>query len=79
MVVKLLTEHHLEFLSLKGSYTDSTESTLVEMPHCWKSHVAAHLLINSTAWIPVMIECHLILTLGQKYWPQVNCKKLRTK
>ena len=38
MSVKLLTEHHLEFLSLKGGCTGSSESTLVKMPHCWKSH-----------------------------------------
>ena len=42
MIVKLLTEHHLEFLSLKGDYTGSSKSTLVNMPHCWKSHVVAH-------------------------------------
>ena len=42
MSVKLLTEHHLAFLSLKGGYTGSTESTLVKMPHCWKYHVTAH-------------------------------------
>ena len=40
---KLLTEHHLEFLSLKGGCTGSSKSTLVKMPHCWKSHVAAHI------------------------------------
>ena len=40
MIVKLLAEHHLEFLSLKGGYTGSSESTFVKMPHCWKSHVA---------------------------------------
>ena len=39
MSVKLLTEHHLRFLSLKGGCTGSSESTLVKMPHCWKSHV----------------------------------------
>ena len=39
---KLLTEQHLEFLSLKGGCTGSSESTLMKMPHCWKSHVAAH-------------------------------------
>ena len=44
MSVKLLTEHCLEFLSLKGGCTGSFESTLVKMPHCWKSHVAAHIL-----------------------------------
>ena len=37
MSVKLLTERHLEFLSLKGGSTGSSESTLVKMPHCWKS------------------------------------------
>ena len=36
--VKLLTEHHLQFLSLTGGCTGSSESTLVEMHHCWKSH-----------------------------------------
>ena len=39
--VKLLTEHNLEFLSLKGGCTGSSESTLVKMAHCWKSHVMA--------------------------------------
>ena len=43
MNVKLLTEHHLEFLSLKGGYTGSSESTPVKMPHCWKQHVAAQM------------------------------------
>ena len=44
MTVKLLTEHHLECLSLKGDCTGSSESTLVKMPHCWKLHVMAHIL-----------------------------------
>ena len=39
MNVKLLTEHHLELLSLIGGCTGSSESKLVKMPHCWKSHV----------------------------------------
>ena len=50
MSVKLLTEHHLEFLSLKGGCTGSSESTLVKMPHCWKSLVAAH--INLVVFLP---------------------------
>ena len=33
MTVKLLNEHLLEFLSLKGVHTGSSESTLVKMPH----------------------------------------------
>ena len=47
MTVKLLTEQHLEFLSLKGGCTGLSESTLVKIPHCWKSHVAAHIFKTS--------------------------------
>ena len=43
MIVKLLTEHHLEFLSSKGGCRGSSESTLVKMTNCWKSHAAAHM------------------------------------
>ena len=42
MTVKPLTEQRFEFLSLKCGCTGSSESTLVKMPHCWKSYVAAH-------------------------------------
>ena len=42
MIVRLLTEHHLEFLGLKGGCTGSSESTLVK--NCWKSHARAHFL-----------------------------------
>ena len=45
MTVKLLTEQHLEFLSLKGGCTGSYDPTLVKMPHCWKPHVVAHYII----------------------------------
>ena len=41
MIVKLLTEHHLEFLSLKGGRRGSSEATHVKKPHCWKSHALA--------------------------------------
>ena len=43
MIVKLLTEHLLEFLGLKGGCRGSSESTLVKMPHCLKSHATAQL------------------------------------
>ena len=46
MIVKLLTDHHLEFLSLKGGCRGSSESTLVKMSNCWKSHALAHLSIS---------------------------------
>ena len=41
MSVKLSTEHHFEVLSFNWGCTGSSESTLVKMPHCWKSHVTA--------------------------------------
>ena len=48
MSVKLLTEHHLAFLSLKGGCTGSSESTLVKLPHCWKSHDTAQICLGIT-------------------------------
>ena len=48
MTVKLLTEQHLDFLNLKGGCAGSSESTLVKMPHCWKSHGTAHLFYQHT-------------------------------
>ena len=50
MRVMLLTEYHLEFLSLRGDCTGSSESTLVKMAHCWKSHVVAQIKI---LWYPI--------------------------
>ena len=44
MIVKLLTEYHLEFLSLKGGCRGLSESTLVKMSKCWKYHATE--LIN---------------------------------
>ena len=44
LTVKLLKEQHVEFLSLTGGCTGSSESIHhVKMPNCWKSHVAAQL------------------------------------
>ena len=43
MTPVLLTEQHLEFLSLTGGCTGSSESIYIKMPHCWKYHVAVHL------------------------------------
>ena len=44
MIIQLLTENHLEFLSLKAGCRGSSESTLVKMSNCWKSHAAAHII-----------------------------------
>ena len=48
MIVKLLTDHHLEFLSLKEGRRGSSQSTLVKMSNCWKSHAAAQMTLKLT-------------------------------
>ena len=58
--VKLLTEQHLGFLSLKGGCSYSSESTLVKMPHCWKSHVAAHMCLSWFACVLVSLSLDAI-------------------
>ena len=58
MNIKLLTEHHLEFLSLKGGCTGSSESTHVKMPNCWKPHALAHL----------SLQCLLVHTCSSQGW-----------
>ena len=45
MIVKLLTEHNLEFYSSTGGCKGSSESRHVKMPHCWKSHATAHIIV----------------------------------
>ena len=45
MSVKLLTEYSLKFLNFTGGCTGSSESTLVKLPHCWKSHVMAQMFV----------------------------------
>ena len=46
MIVKLLTEHQLEFLSSKGGCRGSSESTHVKMPRCWTFHALAYFYRN---------------------------------
>ena len=46
MTVKLLTEQHLEFLSLKGGCTGSSEYKLAKMPLCWKSHITGLMVLQ---------------------------------
>ena len=46
MNIKLMTDHDLGFLSLKGGCVGSSESTQVKMPHCWKYDVAAHFVFE---------------------------------
>ena len=56
--------HHLEFLSLLGGYTGSSESTLVKMPHCWK-----HIFISGSGsvdrtldWGPKSCWSHCVVS-----------------
>ena len=39
----------LEFLSLAGGCTGSSEYILVKMQHCWKSHVAAQMSLRKVS------------------------------
>ena len=64
MIVKLLTEHHLEFLSLKGGCRGSSESTLVKMPHCWKSQALAQMSDNHSN------VCHCLIVATES----TNCE-----
>ena len=48
MSIKLQTERRLKILSFKGC-TGPSESTLIKMPHCWKSHAAAQ-IVNQTSF-----------------------------
>ena len=58
-LVKLLTEHHLEFLSLKGGCL--SESTIVKIPHCWNSHVIAQMMMIMILMMMIYSELSLLL------------------
>ena len=53
MIVKLLIEHALEFLSLKGDCRGSFESTHVKMPPYWKSPALSHFPFYRKGILPV--------------------------
>ena len=62
MSVKLLSEHHLEFLSLKRGFAGSSETTIIKMSHCWKS---CHCLI---IWIQAFyVAGYRAITLGSDF------------
>ena len=66
MSIKLLTEHHLEFLSLKGC-KGSPDSTQVKIPHCWKSHAVAEIINYFECTIANIFECRpLVKSVYQK-------------
>ena len=82
IIVKLLTGHHLEFLSLKEGCRGSSESTRVKMPHCWKSHpvwlncvVAVSVLCLFLA-VPKVGHAHLLLKIVVNFVAQISIERL---
>ena len=71
MIVKLLTEHHLRFLSLKGGCRGSSESTLIKMQHYWKSHFMAEIFVFSSYQMPTSMFSQPIGIIAIKSWNQI--------
>ena len=69
MIVKLLTEHHFEFLSFKGGCPGSSESTHVKMPHCWKSHALAQMHLHKLTFVLLNLDI-------SRFWKQLIIKLL---
>ena len=67
MSVKLLTEHRLEFERLIGGCTGLSESTLVKMPHSWKSYVVAQFMIY-IGFEPMYVYNTLGTLISQRKW-----------
>ena len=59
MSVELLTEPHLELLSIKGGCTGSSECIFVKTPCCWKSRVitAQYVLMLMTSTTETYFNC----------------------
>ena len=64
MIVKLLTECHLEFLSLTGGCRGLSESTHVKMPHCWKSQCTGSFVCEGCDVMPPFLRA--------AYWKLIN-------
>ena len=46
IILKIRRSKVTDYAALKGGRTGSSESTHVKKPHCWKSHVAAHIYFS---------------------------------
>ena len=66
MDVKLLTGFYFKFLSLKVGCTGLSECTLVKMPHCWKSHVTAQMVIVAEGILCDMLNLQEIDLLASR-------------
>ena len=60
MIVKLLTEHHLELLSLKGGCRGSSEYTHVKMLHCSEITCTGSLLFSMIKFSSLMAHTSTI-------------------
>ena len=69
MIVKLLTERHLEFLSIKGGCRGPSESTLVKMSNCWKSRALAQFYFNFNMFTAVRFSINYIATINCNIGP----------
>ena len=88
MSVKLLTEHHLEFLSLKGGCTGLSESSLVKMPYCWKTIYMMEISCRDSCVLIIcmmgILSCYcnmlnfFIEFFQEHYQCQTACIKIRT-
>ena len=54
MIVKLLTEHHFEFLNLKGGCRDSSDRPSLHMSKC-------HIVGNHMPWLIIIVFAELII------------------
>ena len=75
MPVKLLAQHHSETLSLTDACTGSSESTLVKMPHCWKSLVMAH-TVSHFSYAPLLNVKLLIKDICNIYSETTSLKRI---
>ena len=74
MIVKLLTEHYLEFLSLKGGCRGSSESTVMSKCHI-VGNLMHWLLFNVCCCFivcgsPVMGPCYVVWFLVSNYFDE---------
>ena len=67
MIVKLLTEHHLEFLSLKVGCRGSSESTLVKMSNLLEISCRGSFITETTFNLSYIVTPHNIkLTIDDR-------------
>ena len=74
MSVKLLTEHLLEVLSFKEGCTGSSESTLIKMPHCLKSHALAQMYYMFNMPCTIFRKGYIWVQQGkgEQFWISLN-------